>query len=229
MVLKLENGSKQFLRQRKGSNVFYAVEDVSVSFRSGEIAALYGRSGSGKSTMLNMLAGILTPTEGKVYLGDTDVYAMPDAQLSRFRNRHFGVIPQEQTAIHSLTVLENVMLPCTLYKCAKEEQAQAEQRARALLERTGIGDLADVMPSELSGGEIRRMAIARALIRDPDAILADEPTADLDEENTRVVLRLLREAADEGKIVFTVTHDKEVIDYANVVYHMEKGHLTEGE
>ena len=226
MILKAEKVGRRFFRKRNGSNFFYAVQDVALTLQSGQLVALFGRSGSGKSTLLNMLSGLLAPSDGCVLLDDTDLYQMEDGALSQFRNQHFGVIPQGQAALQSLTVLENVLLPCALFR---DSSPQAEERAMALLEQTGIGELRDVRPSELSGGEMRRMAIARALIRNPDVILADEPTADLDDENTKVVLKLLKTVAEQGKIVFIATHDKDTFDYADVVYHMDAGKIKKEE
>lgn len=218
---------KQFFRKRSDSNAFYAVEDVDFNLDNGKFTVITGASGSGKSTLLNMLAGILNPTQGTVSVEDTDLYKMDDNELSLFRNKNIGVIPQGQSAIYSLSVIENVLLPFTLYKGTKEDSLHADVRKKAeeLLDKTGIGDLKDVMPSELSGGEMRRMAIARALINDPDVILADEPTADLDEENTKIVLEILKKAAEEGKSVLVVTHDKDVMKYADETYRMNKGKL----
>jgi len=166
------------------------------------------------------LSGLLKPSDGCVKLDDDELYSMDDRRLSQFRNEHFGVIPQGQAALQSLSVLDNVLLPCTLFRAA---DADEEERAMALLEETGIADLREVRPSELSGGEMRRMAIARALIRNPDVILADEPTADLDDENTETVLKLLRNMAEQGKIVFIATHDKDTFSYADSIYRMDAG------
>lgn len=223
MVLRTEHVTRQFLRKSRLSNVLYAVRDVSLTLMPGELAEITGRSGSGKSTLLNMMAGLLTPTEGKIWLDETDLYQMDDEERSRVRNGGIGVIPQGQTGLHSLTVLENVMLPCLLYG---DEAPQ--ERAEELLERVGIRSLAHAYPNELSGGEMRRLAIARALIRRPGVLLADEPTGDLDDENTRTVLSLLRQAADEGTAVLLVTHEQEAAAYADRIYRMQDGILTEG-
>jgi len=220
MILTAENISKRFFRKAGGSNFFYAVQDTDLRLESGQFAALFGRSGSGKSTLLTMLAGLLAPTGGRVTLGDTDLYRMEDQALSRFRNLHIGVVPQGQAVLQSLTLRENVLLPCTLLGRASPQEAE---RAAALLEQTGIAHLKNAVPAELSGGEIRRMAIARALIRDPDVIFADEPTADLDDENTKIVLELLRTVAGQGKIVFVATHDKDTFGYADTLYRMDAG------
>ena len=132
-----------------------------------------------------------------------------------------GIVPQGQTGLHSLTVLENVKLPCLLYG-----EKVSDEYTMELLEKVGIADLKDVYPNELSGGEMRRLAIARALIKKPAILLADEPTGDLDDENTHRVLRLLRQAADEATAVLLVTHEREAAAYADQLYRMDGGILT---
>jgi putative ABC transport system ATP-binding protein len=177
-----------------------------------------------------MLSGLLAPTTGKVFLDDRDLYALDDAELSAIRNQTMGFLPQGQTAIHSLTVLENVLVPYTLHgRHARKEKDfdTAVSRAKTLLADIGIADLADVMPSELSGGEIRRMAIARALIHQPAFLFADEPTGDLDRQNTKVVLSLFRQLAHDGISVFLVSHDADAFPYADVIYEMEKGIIND--
>ncbi len=220
MILRAEGIARQFLRKRADSNVFWAVQETSIALREGAVTVLSGPSGSGKSTLLNMLSGILQPSKGHVLLGEQDLYAMNDRTLSEFRGKHFGVIPQGQTALHALTVLENVLLPQTL----RNEKANVE-RAKELLEQMSIADLANVMPSELSGGEMRRMAVARALICEPEVVFADEPTADLDASNAQIVLKMLRSVAESGKTVFVVTHDSDVVDIADVNCIMNNGQL----
>ena len=131
------------------------------------------------------------------------------------------MIPQGQTGLRSLTVLENVLLPCAMYGITGQED-----HAKELLEQMGIGELMNAYPSELSGGEMRRLSIARALIRRPGILLADEPTGDLDDENTHIVLSLLQKCAQEGKAVLLVTHEAEAAAYADRIYRMEKGILT---
>ena len=225
MVIKAENISRQYLRKSKSSNVFLAVKDTSMEISSGELIAVMGRSGSGKSTMLNMLAGMLTPTSGSVYVDDTDLYSLSDDERSYFRNCNIGVVPQGQTALSSLTVLENVMLPCMMYGAEDGMRGEAER----LLELVGIGHLRDVYPNELSGGELRRMSIARAVIKKPGVLLADEPTGDLDDENSTAIFKLLRHLADDGMAVVLVTHEREAAEYADKVYKMNSGVLEQQE
>jgi putative ABC transport system ATP-binding protein len=231
MILTAQSIRKDFHRIRQDSNIFTAVCDTSLSLESGKFYVVSGHSGSGKSTLLNMLSGLLVPSSGKVFFDDKDLYSLGDDELSKLRNRTFGFLPQGQTAIYSLNVLENVLVPYTLHgsKARYEEGYDtAEAFALSLLEKTGIAELSNVMPSELSGGEIRRMAIARALIRKPVLLFADEPTGDLDRENTRIILHLFRELADQGTTVFLVSHDTDAFEYGDMLYEMNNGILTTG-
>lgn len=220
MELRAEGAGRRFFRGSGSANYFYVVEKTNFVLPSGELTEITGRSGSGKSTLLNMLAGLLAPTEGKILLDGVDLYSLDDRALSALRNRAIGVVPQGQTGLHSLTVLENVLLPCTMYGDAPDEN-----RALALLERVGIAKLRDACPRELSGGEMRRLSIARALMRNPSVLLADEPTGDLDDENTACVLTLLRECADAGSAVLLVTHEREAAAFADTIYTMQEGRL----
>ena len=220
-MLRAENLSMRYFRKTGQANHFFAVRDANLTLCPGEVTLLMGRSGSGKTTLLNVLAGLLTPTGGKVWLDDADLYAMPDGALSRLRNAKFGVIPQGRSAVDTLTVMENVLLPGQL----RGEKGDAENALR-WLDALGIADLRDARPAELSGGELRRMAIARALAGDPEIILADEPTGDLDDENTAAVLALLRRSAvEDGRAVLLVTHDSEALPCGDRVYRMESGVL----
>lgn len=221
MELAAEKISRRYFRQGKGRNFFYAVQETDVTLTAGRLTEITGRSGSGKSTLLNMLAGLLEPTEGHVLLDGADLYAMEDRALSRLRNAAIGVIPQGQTGLHSLTVLENVKLPSMMYG----GEPCTDEWAEELLERVGIAGLRDVYPNELSGGEMRRLAIARALVMRPGILLADEPTGDLDDDNTKAVLALLRSCADEGAAVLLVTHETEAAAYADELYKMSDGVL----
>ena len=221
MILKADNISKTFFRNTGSANYFYAVSPVSLEVPSESVTVLTGRSGSGKTTLLNMLAGILEPTEGKVLLDDTDLYSLKDDTLSRFRNERIGVVPQGRSAVDTLTVMENILLPARLYG-----KNASTQEARQRMEDFEIGHLADAMPRELSGGELRRMAIIRAIVQNPDVLFADEPTGDLDDENTVKVLSALYSFAhDRKKAVFIVTHENDALKYADRVFRMEKGRI----
>ena len=223
MKIRTENISKRYMRKSGEANHFFAVKPVSLTLEEGRVTMLSGRSGSGKTTLLHMLAGLLQPTEGTIWLGETDLYSLEDTALSRLRNEKIGVIPQGRSAVETLTVRENILLPGRLYGAEKPE---AEQQAAEWMHRLGIEDLADAWPVELSGGELRRMAIARALAARPEVLLADEPTGDLDDENTARVLMILREEARRGAAVLLVTHEEDARSYADALWRMNAGVLT---
>ncbi|MBR1851755.1 MAG: ABC transporter ATP-binding protein [Lachnospiraceae bacterium] len=244
MLLKAEQISKEFIRKRGESNVFQAVKPLNFTLAENALTILRGASGSGKSTLLNMLAGLLQPTSGRIILNDigpdgtdsgrsnpngagsdgTDLYTLDDTERSRLRNTYFGIMPQGQTALRSFNVLENVLLPYTIY--GEKITTKETGHAITLLDRLGIADLKDIMPSELSGGELRRVCIARAIIKNPCILLADEPTGDLDEENTEIILNLFKTLAREGKSILMVTHEKDIDSYADHLYYMKNGELS---
>ena len=223
MIIEATGLTKEFARARGGKRLFTAVHPLDIGLEERQLNLVSGHSGSGKSTLANMLAGILTPTAGHVRLDGTDLYSLRDEERSRLRNERIGLVPQGHTALRALTVLDNVLLPSILYS---RDEAPTE-RARELLAAVGLGDLADAAPTELSGGELRRMAIARALLMDPAIVLADEPTAGLDSANATAVLTLLRDAADRGAAVLVVSHEAEARSFADRCYTMEDGHLSE--
>jgi len=221
MIIEATGLTKEFARARGGKRLFTAVHPLDIGLEERQLTVVSGHSGSGKSTLANMLAGILTPTAGHVRLDGTDLYSLRDEELSRLRNERIGLVPQGHTALRALTVLDNVLLPSILYS---KDEAPAE-RARELLVAVGLDDLADAAPTELSGGELRRMAIARALLMDPAIVIADEPTAGLDSANATAVLTLLRDAADRAAAVLVVSHEAEAQRFADRSYVMEDGHL----
>ena len=226
MEIRTENIKKDFIRRGTGTNVYTAVKPTTITLRAGTLTGIRGRSGSGKSTLLNMIAGILKPSSGTVLYDETDLYAMDDTGLSAFRNRHIGYIPQGSSAISSLTIRENILLPQHLKKQdIREEDTQKE--ADRLMEMLGIKHLADEKPQNLSGGELKRMAIARGMVLHPEVLLADEPTADLDDENTEVVFRMIQQYAGDGHCVLVVTHEDNIGIFADTLYRMDAGTLTE--
>ncbi|KSW10648.1 ABC transporter ATP-binding protein [Schaalia odontolytica] len=225
MIIEATGLTKEFARARGGKRLFTAVHPLDIGLEEQQLTLVSGHSGSGKSTLANMLAGILTPTAGHVRLDGTDLYSLRDEELSRLRNERIGLVPQGHTALRALTVLDNVLLPSILYT---KDEAPAD-RARELLAAVGLGDLTDAAPTELSGGELRRMAIARALLMDPAVVVADEPTAGLDSANATAVLTLLRDAADRGTAVLVVSHEAEAQRFADRSYVMEDGHLRASE
>ena len=221
MKLEAKGVKKDFARGGNSGSVLEAVKPLDFSLESGELVEITGRSGSGKSTLLSMMAGMLVPTGGRICIDDTDIYSMKEEERSRLRNDRIGLIPQGHTALRSLTVLENVMLPFVLY----HRETPPEDGAKELLQKVGLFDMKDERPNALSGGELRRMAVARALLMKPEVLLADEPTAGLDDENVELVMELLRSAADEGASVLLVTHENEARKYADRVLAMDGGRL----
>ncbi len=223
MIIEATGVSKEFARARGGKRVFTAVHPLDIGLDEGQLTVISGHSGSGKSTLLTMLAGILTPTAGHVRVEGTDLYSLRDEERSCLRNARIGLVPQGNTALRALTVLDNVLLPSVLY--SRDEEPAA--RGRELLTTVGLADLAEAKPTELSGGELRRMAIARALLMEPSIVLADEPTAGLDSANATAVLTLLRDAANAGAAVLVVSHEAEARHFADRSYTMEDGHLRD--
>lgn len=224
MELRAENISQDFLRDSAREGYIVAVAETDLCLSSGTVTAVMGRSGSGKSTLLHILGGLLPPVMGKVFVGETDLYALPEDARAELRSSGLGIVPQQLMSLRALTVRENVLLSALLYDRERDVSAHAD----ALMERLGIASLAHVYPSELSGGELRRMMIARALAGTPQILLLDEPTGDLDAENTRCVLELVRETADAGTAVLLVTHEGEAASYADVCYTMAEGRLERG-
>lgn len=217
MKLEAKGISRSFFRKGENTNIFVAVKPTDFVLEEGKLTEITGRSGCGKTTFSNMLSGLLTPTEGTVLLDDKDLYAMSDKERSRIRCAHFGIIPQGHTGLQSLTVLENVLLPSAMYH---SDVKNAEKRARELLSQMNIAALCDVYANELSGGELRRMAVARALINEPEIIIADEPTSDLDDEASGLVLKLLKDHAKKGASVLMITHEKDALKYADNIMEM---------
>ena len=218
MELRAEKISQDFLRDSAREGYIVAVAETDLCLSSGTVTAVMGRSGSGKSTLLHILGGLLSPVTGKVLIGETDLYALPEDARAELRSSTLGIVPQQLMSLRALTVRENVLL------YGREQDVSAH--ADALMEQLGIAPLAHVCPSELSGGELRRMMIARALAGVPQILLLDEPTGDLDAENTRHVLNLVRESADAGTAVLLVTHECEAASYADICYTMAEGRLT---
>ena len=230
MRLSAIQASRSFLRSRQGSNTLCAVAPTDLSLEEGSLTALSGPSGSGKSTLLNMFAGLLPPSEGQILLDGRDLYQMDDRELSRIRNHHIGVIPQGQTALQALNVQENILVPYYLSEKTKGDAwNQAQRRAEELMEQAGIAELKQEMPPALSGGELRRVAVCRVLLLQPEIILADEPTGNLDEANENIVLDIFQQLHGEGTTLIVVTHDPEVGEVAQRTVTLEYGKIKSDE
>lgn len=190
---------------------------------SADFVSIIGRSGSGKSTLLNIIAGLLSPTSGSIEIQGQDISALSDQKASFYRNSKVGYVPQGHSALANLNVLDNVRLPHYLFK----REGSVVEKALSLLEQMGIAHLAKSYPRQLSGGELRRVCIARALINTPIILIADEPTSDLDRETAEGIMKLFKEIAQSGTAVLMVTHELSTVDYGNRVLRMESGTLTE--
>jgi putative ABC transport system ATP-binding protein len=224
ILLQLNELTKEY---RRGGRSFNAVNRASLSLEAGDFISIIGRSGSGKSTLLNMSAGLIRPTGGTVFFNGNDIFQWKDAKISLFRNEKIGYVLQGMSLLSNFTVLENVCMPWFLFKRETGPgEPLPEERALALLERTGIAHLAASYPRELSGGEMRRVAIARSLINNPALLIADEPTSDLDAETTAEIMHLLSAIAKEGTAVLIVTHELDTLSYGNKTYSMNSGSLA---
>jgi len=208
---------------RSGSIEFEALRGIDIRINQGEYVAVIGPSGSGKSTLMNILGCLDIPTEGTYHLGGEDVSAMSEAQLAHVRNRRIGFVFQQFHLLTSLPAWRNVELPL-IY--AGVSRAERRERAVRALERVGLGDRIDNRPGELSGGQQQRVAVARALVTEPDMILADEPTGNLDSASTEAVLGLLDELHQAGRTIVLITHEHEVAARAERNLVIRDGEIT---
>lgn len=228
-VLNLNRVTREFMRRK---HRFSAVNNVSFSLNSGDFVAIVGKSGNGKSTLLNLIAGLLKPTYGSVTVLGNKISApeLSDGEVSRLRAQNIGFVTQSQTLLPNLTVYDNILLPVQIAKSSEVKSSEDVQdyysnRALDFCKRLHIEDLLWCYPKELSGGEMRRVMIVRALINNPKLLLLDEPTGDLDPEHTLIVVEMLREAAKRGAAVLMVTHDSEAARSADCTYTMDRGSL----
>jgi putative ABC transport system ATP-binding protein len=204
---------------------FLALAALDLTVAPGELLAVVGASGSGKSTLIHLIAGIDRPTAGRVRVAGTDVGALGESALAGWRGTTVGVVFQFFQLLPTLTIVENVMLPIDF--CGTLPASRARARALDLLDKVGIADQADKLPSALSGGQQQRAAIARAFANDPPVIVADEPTGNLDSRTAAQVLGLLVRLAREGKTVVLVTHEREVGRIADRVITLADGRLVD--
>lgn len=221
MLLDIKNLRKDYQR---GEQTFSAVNNVSFSMAENDFICIMGKSGSGKTTLLNMIAGLLTPTQGKIIINGTNLFELNDQQVSAFRNQHIGYVPQGSSLLPNLTALENIQLPFYLTKRPNQSTLNL---AKQLLEKAKVADLQNAYPANMSGGEMRRIAILRALICQPKIIIADEPTSDLDEQSAAEIMQLLSDIHQQGTALLIVTHDNDVASYSQKIMKMSSGRLIE--
>ena len=219
-MIQVKNLTKNFVRNKSS---FDAVNNVSLEIKKGEFVAIIGHSGSGKTTLFNMIAGLIHPTEGSVFIDGQDFSGMSEKEKSKFRNENMGYVLQGQSLLNNFTILDNICMPAYL----SGESKEFKKRAMQLLEKIGLADLANDYPSNLSGGEMRRVAIVRAMLNQPKVLLADEPTSNLDPENAHKVMKMLQEISEAGTSVLLSTHELEYLEYADSVVKMERGKIKD--
>jgi len=201
-----------------------ALKNVNLRINKGEYIAVLGPSGSGKSTLLHMMGILDVPTSGKIYIEGREVSQLSEDERARIRGKKIGFVFQLFNLIPSLTALENAALPMMVYGVEKEER---ERRARELLEKLGLGERLNHKPSELSGGQRQRVAIARALANNPEVILADEPTGNLESKSGHEVVEIFTKLNKEGKTVVVVTHDEDIAKHARRIIRIKDGEVKE--
>lgn len=215
--IQFENVGREYI---VGDNVIKAVNDVSFSIEKGAFTVILGQSGAGKTTILNMLGGMDSPTQGSILVDAEDVSKLNDKDLTEYRRDKIGFVFQFYNLVPNLTALENVQLAKEICKDPLD--------SKEMLSRVGLAGRINNFPSQLSGGEQQRVSIARALAKNPQIVLCDEPTGALDSETGRKVLKLIRDIAqDMGKTVIVVTHNAPIAEMADTVIHMRDGHIHE--
>ncbi len=208
-----------------GAREVKALRGIDLALRRGELTLLMGPSGSGKTTLLLVLGCMLSPTSGSVTVCGTDISKLKTEELAKIRRDHIGFVFQSYHLFPTLTAAQNVQLALDI---RGEHGRAAEKKSREALEMVGLEQKVDTGPNELSGGEQQRVAIARAIVANPSAVLADEPTAALDGENGRTIMRILADTAHKrDRAVLVVTHDPRVVPFADRIIHIEDGLLTD--
>lgn len=205
---------------KMGDTTVEALSDADVEIKEGEFVAIMGPSGSGKSTLMNMVGALDVPTSGDVTIGDQSISDLTEDELALLRSKSIGFVFQQFNLIPSMNATENVALPMLFRNKSKKDRTE---RAEKLLKRVGLGERLHHMPSELSGGQRQRVSIARSLANDPDIILADEPTGNLDTETGENIMDLLTQLNKEGKTIIMVTHDEKDAEYADRIINIVDG------
>ena len=223
-ILKLENVEKKY----SGSvEELHIINNLSFSVEEGEFISILGRSGSGKSTLLNIMGLLDRVDGGKIFIGGQEVDKLSEEERDKIKNQMIGFVFQFHYLLPEFTALENVMLPALLNNFDKK--LEIEKRAKELLEKVGLGERENHKPSQLSGGEKQRVAIAGALINSPKILLADEPTGNLDEETSEMIFKILKDInKNEKQTIIVVTHSKDLAEISDKQLYLKKGVLVEG-
>lgn len=217
-LIELQNVAKFY---QMGDNLVKAVDGISIKIEDGDFVAIMGPSGSGKSTTMNLVGSLDLATYGEIYLAGRDIEHLDESQLAQLRGKKIGFIFQSFNLISNLTAKENIMLPMLFQGIDKIDR---EEKAEFLLKLVDLGDRMDHYPNQLSGGQQQRVAIARALANDPEVILADEPTGNLDTKTGEKVMDFLQDLNNKGKTIIMVTHDPErAQSHAKTIYWMKDG------
>ena len=217
-IIELKNVSKHYVM---GDSIVKALDSVNIKIEKGDFVAIMGPSGSGKSTGMNLIGSLDLATEGKIYLDGENIELMEESELAQIRGKKIGFIFQQFNLIPKLTTRGNVMLPMLFQNYEKDER---EEKAEKLLEMVDLKDRMEHYPNQLSGGQQQRVSIARALANDPEVILADEPTGNLDSKTEEKIMRFLTDFNKQGKTVIIVTHSPEIAEkYARTIYWIRDG------
>lgn len=218
-MLKIENLNKYYVN---GDTKLHALRDINFEIKKGEYVAIMGSSGSGKSTMMNILGCLDSEFEGRYILDDIDISSIKDNEVSAIRNKKIGFVFQAFNLLPKLTALQNVELPL-IY--AGVDKKNRQEKAREILEKVGLGDRVHHKPNELSGGQKQRVAIARALVNNPSIILADEPTGNLDSVSEKEIMELFTILNNQGVTIIIVSHEPEVANYVKRILIFKDGKL----
>lgn len=219
-LINVNNLSKSF---RRGERDFFAIDNVSFDVKEKDFINIIGKSGSGKTTLLTLLSAIIEPTSGDIFVEGKNLSKMDDEEKSGYRNEFIGYVPQSLGTLPTLNVLDNVRLPYFF----KKREGNGIERARMLLDICGILDLENDFCKNLSGGELKRVLIARALMNEPKILIADEPTSDLDSKTTIEIMNMLKEINEKGTTIIIVTHDNDLLKYGSRLLEMTDGKLNE--
>jgi ABC-type lipoprotein export system ATPase subunit len=227
METKIITGSnihKNFSLDRKGGQLLQVLRGIDIAVVKGEMIAIVGASGSGKSTLLHVLGGLDRPSEGKVLWKESDISALTDEEIAKRRRTMIGFVFQFHNLLPEFSAVENVMIPMMI---AGEGSGKARARAEVLLNKVGLGDRKDHRPSELSGGELQRVAVVRALANEPEILFADEPTGNLDSENSEHLIELFIDLnRKDGQTIVVVTHSEQFFRRAHRILKMTDGRLS---
>ena len=222
-MIELKGLSKHY--RLTGDTLVKAVDNVNLTIKPGEFMMIAGRSGSGKTTLLSLIGGLTKPTSGTVNIDGVNIWTLNDATQSRFRAEMIGFVFQIPSLLPTLSVLDNVKLPTMFSK----EHDNVGEKALSLLDMVGLSEKAHTYPSQLSVGQQKRVALARSLINEPEVVLADEPTSDLDKATEQEIMTLIKKVHDDGpRTMVMVTHNLDLIGYATEVRTMANGSLDEG-